>query len=241
MALLLPFSITLGAQNSQVNPIGYSAKGRYFAYEEYGLNEDTDIAYSTIYIIDLIQISHVVGTPVTFEDSLKNQSLLSIRAKALSDAQLFLNSIQISQPAIIANISGDGQLDGEKEQLDFGIPILGAGSETERRIAGRYTLSLDVFETASTIRCDQFSQTPPMGFALKLANFGAAIEIYRDKVLARSRECPFNYELIAIILPYNATDIADSVGLVSADTYGPQGKSRHFLAIPLAFDIAVSN
>ncbi len=240
-AIFLTLSSVEAAQNTQVHPIGYSEQGRYFAYEEYGLDVQTGMAYSTIYITDLVQISHVVGTPITYEANIAEQSLLSIRGQALRDAQLFLNSIQVSQPAEIVMMIGDGQLDVEKTELEFGIPIQGTNDLTGRRIAGRYTLNLEIFETASTIRCDQYSEMPPLGFALKLSNFGAGIEIYRDKVLARSRDCPFRYELTAIVLPYGATDITDSVGLISVDVNGPQGTARHFLAIPLAFDIAGNN
>lgn len=240
-ALFLTMSLAEAAQDTQVHPIGYSEQGRYFVYEEYGLNTQTDIAYSTIYVIDLIQISHVIGTPVTYEANIARQSLLSIRSQALMNAQTFLNSIQITQSATIAVMIGDGQKDAGKTELEFGIPIQGTDELTGRRIIGRYTINLETFEATSTIQCDQYGQTPPLGFALKLSNFGAGIEVYRDKVLARSRNCPFHYELVAIVLPYGATDIADSVGLISVDTNGPHGTGRHFLAMPLAFDIAGNN
>jgi hypothetical protein len=229
------------AQNTQVHPIGYSEQGRYFSYEEYGLDAQSCISYSTIFIIDLIQISHVVGTPITYEANIAGQSLLSIRNQALMTAQMFLNSIQVTQPTTIAMMIGDGQKDMDKTELEFGIPIQDASEITGRHINGRYTINLETFEATSTIQCDQYGQTPPLGFALKLSNFGAGIEVYRDKVLARSRNCPFHYELVAIVLPYGATDIADSVGLISVDTNGPRGTGRHFLAIPLAFDIAGNN
>lgn len=237
LVIIITLSSTQAAHDTQVHPIGYSAQGRYFAYEEYALDIETGDGYSTINIIDLIQISHVVGTPITYEQNISNQSFLSLRGQALANAQMFLNSIQITQPATIAMMIGDADLDEDRTVLEFGIPIPDTNELSGRRIAGRYTLSLETFEAASSIRCDQYAQTPPLGFALELSNFGAGIEVYRDKVLARSRDCPFNYELTAIILPHGATDIADSVGLISVDTNGPHGINRHFLAIPLAFDI----
>ncbi|MCF6302155.1 MAG: hypothetical protein L3J13_02955 [Devosiaceae bacterium] len=91
-ALLFVAGAAQATQNTQFQPLGYSEQGRYFAYEEYGLDEQSGHGFSTIYITDLIQVSHVVGTPITFEAPIDELSLLAIREQALIKAKVFLNS-----------------------------------------------------------------------------------------------------------------------------------------------------
>ena len=245
LSLLLAFialtGTVLGASNTQVSPIGYSSQGRYFAYEEFGQDIQTGTGFSNIHIVDLIQISQVVGTPITYQASLNEQSLADIRRRSLADAQLFLNSVNVTTPAQTIVMIGDGQLDTERNRLEFGIPVLTDAELSSRSASSRYLLRLKTFETPSTLQCSDFMQTPPLGFSLEVANYGSGVEVYKDTVLARSRECPFNYELYSVTIPFGAPGVTDSVGLISVDTHGEGGVKRHFLAIPLAFSIAGKN
>ena len=228
----LPASL-FAAENSQVHPIGYSEQGRYFAYEEYGFSETDRAAYSKIYIIDLVQISQVVGTPILYQGRNSSQTLVDVRKEAQNFAQAFLSNLQFDTQAITIALNGDGQLGVDRRALSFGVPIYG----DSRRTAGQYNITLDSFETSAASECSKFTDKPPLGFNLIVENFGASREVYTDSILARSRECPIHYELHSVVLPFGATDISKSVGIVSVVTQGPEGQNRHYIAIPLAFSI----
>ncbi len=226
-----------GAENSQVVPIGYSQNGRYFAYEEYGRDDVQKSVYSRIYMVDLEEISQVVGTPVFNRAEQDRLSLFQVRAQTRQDAQVYLDSLKITHPAIIAAMIGDGQADADRSHISFGVPSM----QVSGKIVGRYDLSLETFETASAMDCDPYLDQPPQGMKLVMENFGTTLEAYKDGVLSRSRECPFAYQLTGVVLPFAATDISNSVALVSVLTRGLTGVQRHFLAIPLAFQIRSLN
>ena len=44
----------LAGDAAQFDPIGFSEDGRYFAYEEYGIQDGSGFPYATIYLVDLI-------------------------------------------------------------------------------------------------------------------------------------------------------------------------------------------
>ncbi|HHS82725.1 MAG TPA: DUF2259 domain-containing protein [Devosia sp.] len=227
----------MGAENSQVVPIGYSQNGRYFAYEEFGRNDTEKSVYSKIYMVDLEEVSQVVGTPVLNQAAQDRLSLFQVREQTRQDAQIYLDSLRITHPAIIAAMIGDGQPDADRSHISFGVPSI----RIDGKIVGRYDLSLETFETASAMDCEPYLDQPPRGMKLIMENFGTRLEAYKDGALPRSRECPFAYQLTGVVLPFAATDISNSVALISVLTRGLAGVQRHFLAIPLAFQIRSRN
>lgn len=231
LSMLFLSAPVFASENTQVQPIAYSAEGRYFAYEEFGLGKNIGTGYSKIYIIDLVEVSHVVGTPIIYRGETGDETLPEIRANAHSNARVFLNSLQFERQAITIAGFGDGQIDTERQKLNFGVPLYGEA----RRTAGKYDLILESFDTAAASDCDRYTELPVLGFRLTVENFGAGREVYADKMLARSRECPIHYEISEVVLPFGATDISETVGIISVTTMGPEGADRHFIAIPLAF------
>jgi hypothetical protein len=235
--VLVSPAIVLAGHNTQVQAIGYSAQGRYFAYEEFGLNENSQIAYSRIYIIDLIQISQVVGTPVTYRANIDEEPMTQVRKNARAEAAIFLESLRIDYPAVIVAIIGDGQLDVKHDTLVFGVPVSHSISE----ISGRNIITLRTFDAMSTLDCTEILDTPTMGFSLTLEHGENSEVIYKDNALPRSRECPFAYELNSIVLPFGATDASQAVGLISVYIQGNDRVERHYLAIPLMNNILDKN
>ena len=54
-AILLANTPAVAGDRAMIDFIGYSQDMRYFAYEEYGVSDGVGLAYSTIYIVDLIR------------------------------------------------------------------------------------------------------------------------------------------------------------------------------------------
>ena len=61
LALVMP---VLAGDRAQLDLIGYSADGSYFAFEEFGVQDGSGFAYSSIYVVDLVDDSWVVGTQI---------------------------------------------------------------------------------------------------------------------------------------------------------------------------------
>jgi hypothetical protein len=67
--------------------IGYSVDGRYFAFEEFGIQDGSGFAYSNLFVIDLERDRWVPGTPVRRRGLDETERLFDVRAEAMAEAQ----------------------------------------------------------------------------------------------------------------------------------------------------------
>jgi len=219
------------ADRASASVVGYSADGRYFAFEEFGIQDGSGFAYSTYYMIDLSQDRWVVGTPIRVQADNEGQTLEAIRKTARADAETFLADFAISQPAELLVAIGDGAPDQDGKSLVFGVP---APSEPGA-VSGHYELSLQTFDTESGSPCMDWFSESAVGYRLTISETGPAREIHQDNVLPRSRGCPADYRLFAVYAPFQAFNIAHTIALVSVYVHGFEGLDRRFIAQPLAF------
>ena len=125
--------------------IGYSADLRYFAFEEYGIQDGSGSAYSSVYLIDLQADAWVAGTPYRAASREDEKSLVETRLEAQSAAMARIRDLKIDTPVQIAALSGDGAV-GPATEMRFGFPSWGPPGATQ----GDYTLTLDTFDMAPT-------------------------------------------------------------------------------------------
>jgi predicted secreted protein len=209
--------------------IGYSHDLRYLAFEEYGVNDGIETAFSNIYIVDLGNGDFTGGSPFRAEaDENEQQPLAEIRARTADAAKAALGSLQVDTPVDIDALSGDGVL-GPASEMRFGLPVYGLEPATTQ---GDYTLSLETFDIPETA-CTGSVGTARQGFALKLSGDGPARELHRDTTLPEWRECPVGYRLYAIVTPHQG-DLSAGAAIVAAYPFGFEGPSRRFVAVPLA-------
>ncbi len=237
LLIFLPGAAAFASDNSQFVPIGYSPDGRFFSYEEYGTSEKLRLAYSHIYVLDMVQDKWVLGTPVMYMALRPSETLAEVRKSAATRAGMILSDLDINVPAQIVAMIGDGEPEADRSQLLFGVP--GKGSDGE--IVGKYMLTLKSFETAAASPCWQWFGKKPFGFSVTMENFGVKLEIYKDGVLSRSRGCPFQYRFSAVIMPFGASDISNAVAMVGAFTHGLEEVNKQYLAVPLGFKILGKN
>ena len=57
----------LAGESAQFNALGFSDDGRYFAFEQFGIQDGSGFPYSDIFLIDLDTDSFAGGTPVRWE------------------------------------------------------------------------------------------------------------------------------------------------------------------------------
>ena len=111
-AILLALALVAGAADaragdgSAVNVLGFSADGRYFAFEQYGEQDGSGTLYSTITAIEIAGDRLVKGMPVAaimdpddpaLGKEPRDKQLADIRAKAAADAAAMLQQLGISQ------------------------------------------------------------------------------------------------------------------------------------------------
>jgi predicted secreted protein len=218
----------LAGDRALVDIIGYSQDARYFAFEEFGIQDGSGFAYSSIYIVDLKTDSWVVGTPVREQADDEAVSLSQIRAEVQLQAAEEIRGFGIEWPAEYAALLGDGAPGSDGRTLSFGSPGYNPGD-----VSGNYELRLSTFPTTAAAPCADWFSVEPMGYQLIIADNGAERLIHRDGALPRSRGCPVTYRLYGVVLPFNAGSIRDAVALISVYPSGFEGPDRRFIAVPL--------
>ena len=72
----------MAGDRALIDHVGFSADFRYFAFEEFGIQDGSGFAYSNIFVVDLETDSWVIGTPVRVQAESEETSLVEIRAEA---------------------------------------------------------------------------------------------------------------------------------------------------------------
>lgn len=211
-----------------IDYVGFSKDFRYFAFEEFGIQDGSGFAYSNLYVIDLSTDSWVVGTPVRVQAESEESALSDIRAQMAKKARTPIDGFGITVPVEIAAMIGDGVPDTDARTLTFGAPAYMPGA-----VAGDYTLHLSSFPTQATSPCAQWFGVEPLGYELSIADSGTERLIHRDRNLPRSRGCPTDYRLYSVVMPFGGTTLSNAVAIISVYPGGFEGPDRRFLAVPL--------
>lgn len=218
----------MAGDRALIDYVGFSPDFRYFAFEEFGIQDGSGFAYSNLYVVDLNTDSWVVGTPVRLQAESEETSLVDIRAAVADKATSHIESFSIEVPVEIAALIGDGVPDTDAASLNFGAPAYWPGA-----VSGDYTLTLDTFDTAATSPCAEWFGVAPKGYELSIADSGTTRLIYRDGNLPRSRGCPTDYRIHSVVMPFQGTTLSNAVAIISVYPGGFEGPDRRFLAVPL--------
>ena len=227
VAALLPAAATAG-DRALAEFIGYSGDGRYFAFEEYGIQDGSGFPYANIYVIDLPADSWVSGTPVRVRLDSEDADLAAARAAAREQAADRLENLDISAPAHLIALNGDGE-PGDGLTLEFGaVSYVGSDPQTP------WTLELEIFDAPSPQDCVTFLGEEAKGYALLLEGDGVVRELHRDGgQLPASRGCPTTYRIYGVVARPDSGTLDGAVAIVSVYPFGFEGPDRRFLAVPL--------
>ncbi len=216
----------IGGDRALIGYLGYSGDGRYFAFEEFGIQDGSGFPYSTIYIVDLAADAWVEGSPyrILLED--EEADVVEARDTALEQAEAKLESLEIDIPAFEIAHHADGET-GDAHRLEFGTPRYGLEPPQDLHV-----LELETFPAPSPEDCTTFIGEEALGFALSLDGE----EVHRDTgTLPRSRGCPLDYRIHAVVtLPeWNVNGSSGSLAVIASHPFGFEGADRRFLVVPL--------
>ncbi|MET3899383.1 putative secreted protein [Devosia sp. UYZn731] len=237
LALLVLVLPAWAGDRAGIGFIGYSDDARYFAFEEFGIQDGSGFAYANVYVLDLQTDQWVKNTPVRVRLEDESSTLAAARADALSQARPVLDTLGIAEPVDIIALNGDGAAGINDKMLRFGQPGYSMAAPE-----ASYELTLSgVAATLSMADCVGETDAGEAGFALNLTVDGKAHEVYRDKTVPESRGCPLGYRLYGVITPFD--DLAafapelgpGALAIVSVYSLGFEGADRRFIAVPLKF------
>lgn len=214
----------LAGDRALMDFIGYSDDGRYFAFEEYGIQDGSGFPYSNIYVIDLPADKWVAGSPYRARIETDDATADMARRDARALAAAKLEALDLSVPADLVAHNGDGETGGNAYSLAFGRP--GYGLDEPRDVR---TLELEVFAADSSEPCETYLGERAKGYALLLD--GA--QLHRDTTLPRSRGCPLDYRIHGVVMPADWSGLTAGVAIVAVYPFGFEGPDRRFIAVPL--------
>jgi predicted secreted protein len=206
--------------------IGFSEDGQTFAFEQYGVQDGSGFAYSTILVVDLIADKWVAGSPFRTQAPEENadRPLANVRADARALATSALDSLAIATPAETLWLDGTSTGDGKNIAFSYG-PF----PDEENTLSLTLTTAL----AESSLDCMSLTGNKPLGFRLSFASgAGEAVTKHDDngKVPA-SRGCTTDYRLYAVVRPFQS--VHPAVAIIASYPFGFEGPDRRFLAVPL--------
>jgi predicted secreted protein len=214
--------------SAQLQVIGYSADGKVFGFEEYGIQDGSGFAYSHIFLIDTDTDKFVAGTPikVLVEDEM---SLGKIRGLARTKAQPLIERYQLdNDPGVLAAYNPVSEADSDPHTLRYyPFPADPPRSQT-------YRLALTQKPLPAPKTCLNMVGTYS-GFSLtftEVAGESATQQIYEDKQVPASRNCPNGYRLAAIVTSETAS--APTMAMIQVSTFGFEGNDQRWIAIPIS-------
>jgi len=229
---MLLVGTAIGADRSEFDLIGYSPDGKFFAFEEFGIQDGSGFPHSTIFIIDVAEDKWVAGAPyrTVVEDELGD--LHGARSLTRSAAQHALEALNITHPAQILAFNADGEPPHPELSLPFNIP----GHTGIDAMWGDYRLDISVFDAPSSDDCTPYLEDGSKGFALSLADGALNTIIYKDTNVPSSRGCPIAYRVTAVAIPFEDARLTNAIALISVWAYGFEGPDRRFIAVPLNYE-----
>ncbi len=206
---------------------GFSADARWFAFEEFGVQDGSGFPYSNIYLIDTKRDRWAPGTPVRVRIDDEKATVATASARARRSAKAKLDQYGIRVPGRLLASAPLNELNGSdgngttKTTFQPGFPY-----------GPQFTLHLKTFEGKKSSKC--FQDDRPLGLVLEAQVYdGARTVLYRDTSVPKSRGCPLAYAISDV---YQAPDSAAegvTMVLLYVRTIGFEGKDSRFLAIPV--------
>jgi predicted secreted protein len=217
------------ADNAERAIIGFSPDGRYFAFEQYGVQDGSGFPYSEIFVVDLDANAWVKDSPV--HETLQSETALvsAARAKAAKSAGALLAKFRTAEPGELLASQPPTEASDDRHRLSFDVYY----ESRPQQPADAYSLKLVLVPFAAPDSC-YAEDGKQMGFRLAIAGKGAesATEIHRDRSIPASRHCPRDYD-IADVIAYRSPSAGDRhVALIGVYTPGFEGLNRRFLAVP---------
>ena len=228
LAALTP---SFSAERAELSVIGYSPDGKYFAFEEYGIQDGSGFAYSSIYVVDLAADKWVEGSPFHVRAEDEEKSVFEIRATAFGNAADLLQELTIERTARLIAHKADGEF-GDEIGLKFGVP----GYSKPGDVWGEYELSLDIYKAPSPQICVDYTGELAMGFRLRFTDGEVEKILHEDSKVPQSRSCPVTYRVSAVAIPFDAYDLKHAVALISIWGRGFEGLDRRYMAIPISYE-----
>jgi predicted secreted protein len=225
------------ADGAKFRALGFLPDAKYFAFEQYGVQDGSGFAYDDVYVIDIAKDTWVKGTPIKtlLEDEIG--SVAAVRLKAKKDSQVFLQQAGSSEDAEFLAANPFGELVGDRTRVTFhdhynnSMGFIGNAEDQ-----GSWMLSVKPKKIPLPPDCEGDSEA--LGFRLEIKNnkSGLVTVLHEDFELPKSRGCALFYDVEAIVQPAGGAENGQLVAIVGVSRRGFEGADRRFIAVPFKFN-----
>lgn len=234
-ALTLGCGSVMAADGANFNVIGYSPDNRYFAFEQYGIQDGSGFAYWDVFILDLKTNTWVDGVPVHALIEDESAKLSAARAKSHAVAEPLMQKHAITEPATIVAANPATEVVAERRRIAFDrwYRPMGATPETLSTTDMRHEISVAAIKLPDPQGCYD-ADGPYSGFSLTLKDLklNSAHEFYKDAAIPVSRGCAIAYDIAAIVAPSGIPDEDRMVAIIGVYAHGFEGANQRFVAVP---------
>lgn len=223
------------ADGSQSRAIGFSPDARYFAFEEYGIQDGSGSAYANIFILDTEKDEWLKGTPIKMQGAEEESDLAVIRGRAMEKAAPLIAEHKIDGAFDTLAHMPFTEIIAERRSVRFARYYASSGNVRDYDAHGAFTLSVKEFPLPATQDCPDLDFAPTAGMELALTNETSKTSktLAKDTSIPKSRWCPTGYDLEAIYAPTAQGLKRDPlVAIVGVYSRGFEGSDRSFIAVP---------
>lgn len=204
--------------------LGFSADGKLFAFEEYGVQDGSGFPYSNIYIIDTASDRWTAGSPFRVLVENENGDLAEARETARQQAGTTLAAI--TEPGLIAATNQPHEIVADPHRMVARPRVF--NPPTSERIEFR----IETFAIPGEEFCRDFGET--LGFRLTqiYKTPGRTTRLlHEDRELPRSRFCPLDYRLADVVTHHPPSGAPVVAILILMELVGFEGPDGRFLAV----------
>lgn len=214
---------------AEMRPLGFSPDGKFFAFEQFGEQDGSGFDYAEIQVIDTETDQYVPGTPVSVLIKREEASIGESRRESLKQAKAILDERKIGDdPGYLVAMAPIGELAGKVYEMRYqAYPSFYVSD-------GVYRVSIEEFEAKGEDLCVSMNVNV-RGFALSIADDAKAEvrrEVYRDKSVPKSRNCPSAYAIGGVVTPGYGSN-GPHVIMVQVASLGFEGNNLRWLAVPV--------
>ena len=235
VALLLGCSRAWAADGAAFNPIGYSPDSRYFAFEQYGVQDGSGFPYWDVFLVDLKSNEWVKGSPYRVLLESEEAKLSAARDQAQAAAAPALKALAITEPAMLLAANPSTEAVPERERLTFDrwYQSLGSRSGEKSALGVRFELAVEKLPLPRPAACPEGDgESYGVRVRLKDLQTDTSRVIFEDTAIPASRNCPAAYDVAAVVAQAGLPMTDRLVALIGVYARGFEGLNHRFIAVP---------
>ncbi|MBY3344136.1 DUF2259 domain-containing protein [Rhizobium laguerreae] len=207
--------LSLAGDIANIQPIGFSADGKVFGFQEFGIEESGNLPYSNTYFIDTEDGHYLEGTPFHTELTDKDANLSKARRQNLTAARSQMDKYDLlTNPGLIAAFNPPTELGSPSKTLRY------TTLATDGPPKAPYTLSLGEMPVPTPKDCAAVDKRV-IGFSLQMIEKEGAPNRQAGRqatAVPAERVCSVEYRIGGAVV------------------YQPEGGNQVHIALVLAFD-----